>query len=229
MSKLDEWIRLRIASEDEAIQSLILYVQDNIEQESPLYHRLLLNSDNVLIDNDLLLHPLPAPIKQSVQMEQELEGAFKISQLRKIQSSLQNQAPSGVIMLVDMLGFLTNLQEMNDGYLKHGRYYRERISTKKLAPFRVPDFDENNEFVNWKLWLVAQLLQILELISTQSCIPSIHALLEYQQIFESPNCTRIDNCVTRASFNIVHLWIDDIVQQTNDNEKSNPWKEFLFG
>lgn len=63
IEQLEQWIGLRIESENNAINQLINHIIETIENEQGLHFRLCLKGENFLIDQSILILPFPSPMK----------------------------------------------------------------------------------------------------------------------------------------------------------------------
>lgn len=59
IDRLDEWLGQRMKSESNAIDILADTIHECIEHEHPIYHKLILKGEHVLIDDNRLVHDIP--------------------------------------------------------------------------------------------------------------------------------------------------------------------------
>jgi len=223
MEKLEKWIGLRIDSENTAIESLVNHIQYAIEHESELNYRLVLEGENFLVDQDVIVHPMPDPIQQKpVNHAIATKGALTATQIQQLIKLLQSQNESGIIEYGSLNQII--LQTAKNAYGQNEPILPplwESVDDAKLyalfAPFIVPC--ESNKYVNWKLFVVSLMLHTVSIVNDTVAIPSLDTLFDLKQALlakDKKNTGRL----SRKAFGQVQLWFD-----------SNPntvWHDILF-
>ena len=223
IEKLDKWIGLRIDSENSAIDTLVQHIQKSIEKESELNFRLLLQGQNFLIDQDVIVYPMPNPIqKKKSNHKLSTKGAFTASQLRKLIELFRSQNVNGIIEYKSILEILKRLS--NNAFVQNEPMVPllwNNLNDEKLyvllSPFIIPYQD--NRYVNWKLFIVSLMLQTLSIINNTVTIPSLDTLFDLKQALNAKDDENTGK-LNEATFCKIELWFD--------NTTNNVWQQILL-
>jgi len=221
--KLDQWIGLRVNSENEAIESLIQHIQNSVEQETELNHRLVLKGENFLIDQDVIVCPMPNPIqKQSNNHQFKTKAAFTMPQLLKLVEIFRTQNSGGIMEYKSMVQMLLKFSKSNYAQSEPvlpmlWNNINETQLLVLLAPVIVPY--ASMQYVNWRLLVCSLMLQTLNVIQETVTIPSLDTLFELKQALNSKD-TANTGTLNEKKFMSVSMWFDE--------SANNVWQQLLF-
>eukprot|EP01083_Nonionella_stella_P313827 1128210_1 len=243
LQKLDQWVGLRIDSENDAINSLVKHIQEAIENEFELNYRLILEGENFLIDRDVIVSPMPDPIqKQQSNHEFSTKGIFTAPQLQQLIELLRSQNANGIIEYSSISQIFKRLSANAYGQnepilpaawnnLNDAQLYL--LLSAVIVPRR------SNKYVNWKLLVVSLMLQTVSVINRTVVVPSLDTLFDLKQAL---NAKDKDNTgkLNDKQFGQVKLWFDnsancvwqnilfDLFEYNEKEEKSINYNELLF-
>uniref|UniRef100_A0A7S3ZE46 Adenylate kinase n=1 Tax=Lotharella globosa TaxID=91324 RepID=A0A7S3ZE46_9EUKA len=150
----------RIKGESGAIDTLCEVVRDSIENATPVYHRLLLQGEDIFIDEKHVVKPIPQVPKSSLfdfLSDAALRGRFTPRQLLVLANHFRLDFPSGFVTIPQGVKMLVALARTSyaanpqEGLPQEWRHYSPSKFTALLdlfAPLTI------STVVNWREFIV---------------------------------------------------------------------------
>ena len=233
MKKLDEWVHARIQCENEAIDELVEHVRTSIENEEHLYFQLQLVGENFLIDKDVVMHPMPDPIQPLQTKTNALsDSVFTIMQMLNITDMIQMHSNTSFIKLCDIETIFQKLQKTNYAHTppvlpqKWAKMPFEKLEHSLLV-YRVPIIDnsQSNQMINWKLFMISNLLNTYSFLTNVNTLPSLDTLMELNEFFQVQTQTyeHKNHILLQQDFDKVQFWF-----HRDDVETDTCFKQLLY-
>merc|ERR1712232_327509 len=206
-----------------AINGLVEHIQAAIGNESQLHYRLVLEGENFLIDQDVILCPMPNPIQVSPSNHQfATKGVLTTLQIKELVKIFKTQNAIGIIEYGSISGILrrlsNNLHAQNDAILPAlWKDFDDSQLYLLLTPAVIPY--HSNQFVNWKLFIISLMMQTLTVINDTVAVASLDTLFDLKQALIAKD-KEASGKLTHSQFSHVRFWFDKSHQ--------NVWQNILF-
>jgi len=233
LGKLERWLVLRVRGEAQAIDTLAFVVKQAIERASPLHFQLRLEGEDLFVDKDLVLHPLPempesGPFEESLSKPHTTSG-LSFSQLNNLMKALQAIGSSGRVLRLDCERALSRLASVSDRLqpnLALNKDWQADIAEnegRRLAKLMDAADPTGSGWIDWCV-----LLMMLALPSDLSS-PSQSQLSVLSQSYESVSLSlATPHRLPASHFARIPLWFETNEQRMTDMESMPPLKEFLL-